>query len=46
MAADPQCIVGSMVEAKACHVTNLAEYARRYGSNSKTMKVQGIVTHV
>ena len=46
MAADPRCIVGSMVEAKACHVTNLAECARRYGSNSKTKKVQGIVTHV
>ena len=46
MAADPRRIVGSMVEAKACHVTNLAECARRYGSNSKTKKVQGIVTHV
>ena len=46
MAANPRCIVGSMVEAKACHVTNLAECARRYGSNSKTKRVQGIVTHV
>ena len=46
MAADPRRIVGSMVEAKACHVTNLAECACRYGSNSKTKKVQGIVTHV
>ena len=46
MAADPRRIVGSMVEAKACHVTSLAECARRYGSNSKTKKVQGIVTHV
>ena len=46
MAADPQRIVGSMVEAKACHVTSLAECARRYGSNSKMKKVQGIVTHV
>ena len=35
-----------MVEAKACHVTNLAECARRYGSNSKMKRVQGIVTHV
>ena len=35
-----------MVEAKACHVTNLAECARRYGSNSKTKRVQGVVTHV
>ena len=46
MAADPRRIVGSMVEAKACHVTNLAECSRRYGSNSKTKRVQGIVTHV
>ena len=46
MAADPRRIVGSMVEAKACHVTSLAECACRYGSNSKTKKVQGIVTHV
>ena len=27
MAADPRRIVGSMVEAKACHVTSLAECA-------------------
>ena len=46
MAADPRRIVSSMVEAKACHVTNLAECSRRYGSNSKTKRVQGIVTHV
>ena len=46
MATDPRRIVGSMVEAKACHVTNLAECARRYGSNSKTKRVQGVVTHV
>ena len=46
MAADPQCIVGSMVEAKACHVMNLAECSRRYGSNSMMKRVQGIVTHV
>ena len=46
MAADPRRIVGSMVEANACHVTNLAECVRRYGSNSKTKRVQGIVTHV
>ena len=46
MAADPRRIVGSMVEVKACHVTNLAECAHRYGSNSKTKKVQGIITHV
>ena len=46
MAADPRHIVGSMVAAKACHVTNLAECVRRYGSNSKTKRVQGIITHV
>ena len=46
MAADPRCIVGSMVEAEACHVTNLAECLHCYGSNSKTKRVQGIVTHV
>ena len=46
MAANPRLIVGSMVEAKACHVMNLAECSRRYGLNSKTKRVQGIVTHV
>ena len=46
MAADPRRIVGSMVEAKACHVMNLAECSHHYGSNSKTKRVQGIVTHV
>ena len=46
MAADPRRIVGSMVEAKACHVTNLAECACRFRLNSKTKRVQGIVTHV
>ena len=46
MAADPQCIISSMVEAKACHVTNLEECLCRYGSNSKMKRVQGIVTHV
>ena len=46
MASDPRRIVGSMVEAKACHVTNLVECARHYGSNSKTKRVQGVVTHV
>ena len=46
MAADPQRIVGSMVEVKACHVMNLVECSCHYGSNSKTKRVQGIVTHV
>ena len=46
MAADPRRIVGSMVEAKASHVTNLAECLHRYDSNSKMKRVQGIVTHM
>ena len=46
MAADPRCIVGSMVEAKACYVTNLAECSCCYGSNSKTKRVQDIMTHM
>ena len=46
MAADPRRIVGSMVEVKACHVMNLAEFSCHYGSNSKTKRVLGIVTHV
>ena len=46
MAADPRRIVGSMLEAKACHVTNLAECLRHSGSNNKTKRVQGIITHV
>ena len=46
MAADPQHIVSSMVEVNACHVLNLAECSHRYGLNSKTKRVQGIMTHV
>ena len=46
MVADPRRIVGSMVEVKACHVTNLAECLHCYGLNSKTKRVQGIITHV
>ena len=46
MAADPQRIVGSMVDRKACHVMNLAECLCRYGLNSRTKRVQGIMTHV
>ena len=46
MASDPRHIVSSMVKAKACHVMNLVECARRYGSNSKTKRVQGVITHV
>ena len=46
MAVDPRRIVSSMVEAKACNVTNLAECLRCYVSNNKTKRVQGIMTHV
>ena len=46
MAADPRRIVGIMVEAKACHVTNLAECSCRYGTYNKTKRVQGIITQV
>ena len=46
MAVDPRRIVSSMVEAKACNVTNLAECLCCYGSNNKMKRVQGIVTHV
>ena len=35
MAADPRHIVSSMVEVKACHVTNLAECLRHYGSKQQ-----------
>jgi Transposase IS4 len=40
---DPRKVVGSRVSAKACHVTNLAECARRYGANKQTKVVQGTV---
>ena len=40
IAADPRRIVGSMVEAKACHVTNLVECSRHYVSNSKTKRLR------
>ena len=38
--------VGSKVMAKACHVTNLAECARRYGSNKQEKLIVGIVKEV
>jgi hypothetical protein len=43
---DPRRVVGSRVQAKACHVTNLAECARRYGSNAKSAVVFGTVRDV
>jgi len=44
--SDPRRVVGNRVWAKACHVTNYAECARRYGSNSKLKYVSGIVIEV
>jgi Transposase IS4 len=41
--ADPRTIVGTRVQAKACHVTNLAECSRRYGANASTFMVNGVV---
>ena len=35
--------VGARVIAKACHVTNLSECSRRYGSNSKNKLLIGVV---
>jgi hypothetical protein len=39
-------IVGSVVHAKAIHVTNEAECGRRYGQNKSTKLVQGHVAEV
>ena len=44
--SDPHRIVGNIVHAKAIHVTNLAECARRYGSKKKTKKLRGVVQNV
>ena len=43
---DPRYVVGGLVHAKACHVTNEAECRRRYGSHAKTKIVNGVVTSV
>jgi Transposase IS4 len=43
---DPRRIIGSIVTAKACHITSLAECARRYGSNKSTKTLDGVVTEV
>lgn len=45
-ATDTRRVVGSKVMAKACHVTSLAECARRYGSNKNTKELVGTVTDV
>jgi hypothetical protein len=43
---DNRQIVGSIVHAKAIHVTNEAECGRRYGRNKSTKLVQGHVSKV
>ena len=43
---DPRCVIGTRVQAKACHVTALAECHRRYGARAKTQLVQGTVIEV
>jgi Transposase IS4 len=43
---DTQRTIGSIVEAKACHVTSLAECARRYGAQKSTKYVGGVVVDV
>ena len=40
---DPQKIVGNIVEAKALHVTSLAECTRRYGANKSSKMLKGVV---
>ena len=47
MVEDTRKVVGSRISAKAMHVTNLAECARRYGANKKTKVLYGtVVEHV
>ena len=41
--SDPRHIVSNIVDAKATHVINLAECARRYGSKKKTKNLRGVV---
>ena len=44
--SDPRFVLGARVQAKAHHVTSLAECHRRYGANAKTKVVNGTVTSV
>ena len=46
MAVDSMKVVGSRVSAKAIHVTNNAECARRYGANRKMNVLVGTVVEV
>jgi Transposase IS4 len=38
--------IGSVIEAKACHVTSLAECARRYGAQKSTKYVEGVIVDI
>ena len=47
MVDDRRKVVGLRISAKAIHITNLAECARRYGANKKTKVVYGtVVEHI
>ena len=46
MPTDSRRVVGAIVEAKAIHVTNLAECTRRYGANNKEKIIRGTVMDV
>jgi hypothetical protein len=43
---DARRTIGSVIEAKVCHVTSLAECARRYGAQESTKFVEGVVVDV
>ena len=40
---NPPKIVGNIIEAKALHVTSLAECTRRYGANKALKMLKGVV---
>ena len=43
---DTRRVIGSKVLAKAMHVTNLVEYMRRYGSNTRKKELTGIAVEL
>jgi hypothetical protein len=45
-AMDTRRAIGSVFEAKACHVTSLAECTRQYGAQKSTTFVEGVVANV
>ena len=42
---DPQKLVGKILEAKALHVTSLAECLKRYGANISSKWLKGFVVN-